>query len=679
MESSAFREQYNAVVKLNSSEGPSRNIFEPKFEARRQVCALIKQIVTAIGGGTEEAPLEAQAQMARCIMLLGNIMIETDEERDGFLRLLEAHRLMLLTVAGSRLRFDWPTVPEEPNVSQANAPSWTVTPLEKEALKLLSDAKLVAADGPEATLRDILVADTHPLSATPPSTSAAAGGEEVPAEGGRGASASLPRRDAAFAKHGGMEFAFEYLESLNALCVFLANDQETRFRLDDARKLLHRAEAAFHDWNTWFSATHVGAALGELLISDDGSLVDKTDAADSSNYELKMTRLSVEGCYTTVVFLLSQVYGQKGDGLHAAKYCHITMARQLKTRQEFSRREWAKNAIMLSVFYDSMRDFGKAIYCLHAGEKVMPTEPASEETRGVVCWGFGRHYLNQLEHYANVLQGQEALVDQGLSRADEWWVDFDILSTPPQATKHVSNFDEARDIFREGQRWLQEAMTYYVMDGSCTDHIKLQQDLANLYKALIPFEGDVERRVAMHGRRIQFFEKVVTELNPQAYLTLIRQLLFDCGDVTTDVVELRLAQRKAEGQSMGKPLSDKKFNEVCHKALDFFEKFCDTFKDRKTQTIPDVIDEDNRVAFFRCLMRMAHVQSRCAAKSPQEEYENLSATIRAYERAVTFASKNKLDASGSEVLNEYQLAKEMVTLLPSKQRDLRAAYGRSTW
>jgi hypothetical protein len=74
-------------------------------------------------------------------------------------------------------------------------------------------------------------------------------------------------------------------------------------------------------------------------------------------------------------------------------------------------------------------------------------------------------------------------------------------------------------------------------------------------------------------------------------------------------------------------------------------------------------------------MRIAHLQSRLWYKTPREEYDGIALTIARYREVLTFADKNLM---GDSVDAEVRLAREMVTLLPNKQRDIQAHYAKSS-
>ena len=56
--------------------------------------------------------------------------------------------------------------------------------------------------------------------------------------------------------------------------------------------------------------------------------------------------------------------------------------------------------------------------------------------------------------------------------------------------KDVNDLEEAKKIFRLGNTQLKKALKVFVLDGFVTDHIKITQNISQLYKYLIFFEND---------------------------------------------------------------------------------------------------------------------------------------------------------------------------------------------
>jgi hypothetical protein len=47
----------------------------------------------------------------------------------------------------------------------------------------------------------------------------------------------------------------------------------------------------------------------------------------------------------------------------------------------------------------------------------------------------------------------------------------------------------------------------------------------------------------MHRRRATLFEPLLAQLNPNVYLVPLRQMMFDIGDVYSDIVDLRVGEK----------------------------------------------------------------------------------------------------------------------------------------
>jgi hypothetical protein len=95
MDTVTFEGAFESICVLNNSEGPSRNVFEPKFAARDQMLKLMETL-TNVWKATPT--LASQAQYCRCLVFVGGNMIDTDEEKEGFSNLLIAYRLVQRTV-----------------------------------------------------------------------------------------------------------------------------------------------------------------------------------------------------------------------------------------------------------------------------------------------------------------------------------------------------------------------------------------------------------------------------------------------------------------------------------------------------------------------------------------------------------------------------------------------------
>ncbi|RHW73642.1 KIF-1 binding protein C terminal [Trypanosoma brucei equiperdum] len=464
-------------------------------------------------------------------------------------------------------------------------------------------------------------------------------------------------------------FATEFLRVHNALGLYFSNRDAT-LRLNDAKQVLHVAEKGYNNWNKWFESLPGSCVMQQVPVKESGGLDRESISTDALT--IYTARYEMDTAFTSTLFFLAQVYSASQMTAMASRYCHRTLYSQLLNKMEFSKKDWATNALHLSAFYSSYYDYGKALHCLSAGRFVMPKENPTEETLGVVAWAHGRFYLHRLQHYADVKRGcasRAPLPDE----LEGWWEDFPLDIPPPEFPPIIETFDDARECFKTATNWFNEALKFYVYDGCCTEHIEIMKDKARLYEVLIHFETGRDRIIAMHQRRVTLLEKFPDDLSFKAYPTLVRQLLFDLGVIHEEVVELRIRQRSdpVEGE---KPLSDKNLNALVRVNQSFYRRFCDTWKDPKSGVVPEVLESESRMPFFRAAMRLAQLQLKFVFKNPREEFENISVAIQMFQKAVDFASANPME---DETEKEVQLSREMIDMLPLKQRDLLRVYNRT--
>lgn len=603
MDPLAFHTALEAIKTLNASEGPSSNIFEPKFEARRQAEQLRDTVVNAY---RDAGALHALAQLCRCLVFIGTTMMEVEEEEDGYTEVRRAYQVA-----------DWYTKGERPPADEVRA----VQPVAPSAF-------LDSADAAAATAQA--------------------------AHDYRGCAESM-------AVH-------------NALGLYLS-----KVDLKQAEKVLNAAEKIYTMWSEWWAGAPAYCTIGSVPLTEDGVL--RTAEIAPEKVDAILLRFYMDSCYTATLFFKAQLYTGLQNTAAASEYCHRTMYYQLLNRQEYSPKSWASNALQLSGFYSSRFAYDKAHHCLQAGQAVMPPSAEPAEARGLVAWAFGRFFLHRLHHYGGLLAGSEPTSGDGdgdaAARQAEAWRDFPGMP-PLQPQPPVTTFDEARECFKQGIRWLQEAQDCRPFETCCTEHIDVARDMVQLYAALQTFEPSRARRIAMMQRQAQLLERFPEELSFNAYPVVVRQLLYDLGSLYEDQMRLRVQQRK-DPKPDDKPLKDKPFNALVRKSLDYYARFCETWRHPTTRVLPDVLEEENRLPFFRALMRQAQVQLCFAYASPKEEYDGIGVSCKAYARAIEFYERNPLPKEvDADAAREVELAREMVKLLPVKQRDLWAAFQRSS-
>lgn len=604
MDAAQFNSSFADIVDLNSSEGPNYNIFEPKFEARRQMQQLLETVANVYKA---EKGWLALRQLCRCLVFIGTTMMEVEEDDDGMIEVRRAYALLRLCAAEA-------------------ADAFPETPLDVDPVPL----------------EDILSAE-EPL---------------------------LLRADLA---HTG---CVEFVRVHNAMGLYLSKTDAAE-RATNARTVLERAEAAYAAWDAQFAARPPAPATHDLPVGDNGRL-DMAGLGDRDAAAC-VQRFEMDSAHTATLFFLAQVHALLQDAAPASRYCHLTMYYQLLCKQEFDRKVWAANALQLSGFYSSSFAYGQAMHCLRAGELIMPAEKPDETTHGLVAWAYGRFHLHRLVRYGSERVSPSPVGPAAAPDFSSYWVDFPVAGLEPAAAEPpFTAFDDARAAFKAGNKALQEALTFHPFQSSCTSHIELVQDVSRLYGALDLFEDDRTRRIAMLHRRMDLIAAFPDQLSFNAYPIVVRQLLYDLGYLCEDIIRLRQEQRRLPGRG-DKPLKDGPFNELVAQAQGYYTRFVETWRLPQTGQIPDALDAESRLPFFRALMRLAHVALCFSFATPKEEYDAIALTMAAYQRAIDFAAINSpIVGEGGELVDkEVSLAQDMVKLLPNKQRDVWVAYQRT--
>ena len=190
----------------------------------------------------------------------------------------------------------------------------------------------------------------------------------------------------------------------------------------------------------------------------------------------------------------------------------------------------------------------------------------------------------------------------------------------------------------------------------------------------------------MQMRRVELLEKFPKELNFDSYTRQVRQLQFDLGDIISDIVDLRHEQRQqyvkdcSEAMKTGAPRkkpphgsNDKALNELVKKGQDFFVAFVDSYRERagpNKGNFPAKFESEALPALLRAKMRIARLEGRYSAPTPEQEYHMVGRMKDKYAECAKFADDTELVKFDQSMRMEVQLAKDMQAVLDGKQRDI---------
>lgn len=239
-------------------------------------------------------------------------------------------------------------------------------------------------------------------------------------------------------------------------------------------------------------------------------------------------------------------------------------------------------------------------------------------------------------------------------------------------TKFVTNFAEAREVFLKVQNWLNKSKSYYVFDDHATDYVEIMGDMSRSFKFLAFFEHDVDRKCKMHKRRLDMLDATLKELNPQFYILLCRQLIFELAEISNEMLDLKL--ELAEERDRGNPNVHQisKINMLAQQGIRYFSMFLDSFKDANNE-MPGKFEKNAVRPICLAHFYIGRLFGKILTGDPRIKMENLQHSLDNYRWIVNYCEAVDPD-SVDLVKSEYEVCKDMVYLYPIKMERLRATF-----
>jgi len=240
-----------------------------------------------------------------------------------------------------------------------------------------------------------------------------------------------------------------------------------------------------------------------------------------------------------------------------------------------------------------------------------------------------------------------------------------------------TTFEAVREIFKLGTRYFMRSLSHFVLDGWVTEHVRILQELSQMYRTLLFWEKDHKRAAAMLSRRSQMLAPLLEQLNPKAYVAFYRQLTFEVAELTQEQYEL-----KADGKfpGSGNRLFDNDDDEVpsacspakllrCNllakKSIEYYNSFIGTYHlDGK---VPDKVDNDDTRVYLTARLNMARLSTKMTGLNTDEQIEWHKKALHEYQRILDYGKRNPgvyEDSIG--MATEMRLCEEMAGMLPTK-------------
>ena len=488
------------------------------------------------------------------------------------------------------------------------------------------------------------------------------------------------------------------IEALNHLGILYSD----RSLLEKSLSLLSRAEKLYIDFKH-----DVGGfpnILYDMFDNDSGDDCNKFISKEKKRED------HFEDTYTHTLYYIAQVHASLQNNSKSAEYCHETLRRQLKSFK-YDPIDWAMNAATLSQYYMINNQFYMARHCL-ASATVILTEEGEPQTKVATSTGDSED-LNALEKlpraWANLyrcfVKYGLALMEVSRSRLlheisddaeatkpddhnadkkceessnlpeDETSVqqkpdvlfDLELTRVENQITdKYLLTFDQARLVFLRLQEWLNKAKEYYTIDEHCSDYIEIIQDNSNLYQQLAFYEMDFQRQCQMHKKRVDLLLNLNKELNPQYFLLVNRQLVYEIAEIYMAMLDLKLAIIE-ESNEPPNAHGRKKINQLTSQSIEQYNAYLDTLKGTDKMMPDKLAEEDERPALVAWFC-MGRLHSKFIEFEPRKRIENIEHSTEYYKKLVDYCN---LHASARDKMKqEFEICAEMVELLPAKIRQI---------
>ncbi|KAK3584584.1 hypothetical protein CHS0354_040286 [Potamilus streckersoni] len=427
-----------------------------------------------------------------------------------------------------------------------------------------------------------------------------------------------------------------------------------------------------------------------------------------------------EDTYTYTTFYIAQVYGKLNETQLSAVYCHETLQRQLSSGK-YDPQEWCLHAATISQYYMTVQNFTMSRHCLACAEVVYQeaeVKYAGAESDDIKeklmqskadiarCWTkYGLAVLEcskaQLmkevestdeeepgsvkrmvevssggDHNADRIgnqNGVDAVHDEESSADKKMEQRFQLETTGFEemvTDMYVKDFAEAREVFLQIQKWINVAKDFYKIDTYCNDYVEIIQDHSAAFKNLAFFELRIDRQCKMHKRRIVMLSAVLKLLNPQFYLLICRQLMFELADTYSAMLDLKVAAMEQEG-SISTSHAVTKINLLTKESIEKYQEYLTSLKGGKSDYPDEFSDMDTRpalVAMF-CIGRLF---SKYIISDIQVRIANMVKSQEAYKFVVDYCERHP--SAAEKVKAELEICKEMVLLMPIKMEKLRQQY-----
>lgn len=414
----------------------------------------------------------------------------------------------------------------------------------------------------------------------------------------------------------------------------------------------------------------------------------------------------LEKLHTLTLFYLAQIYNTLDDKDKFAAYCHKTLSMQL-SQQDIDYIDWALNAATLSQYFIGQDNFPQARYHLAAASHILQKHQDVLEAKGpketseniaaeyetfhhrsadvARCWAkYGitllstskERLLKRVEEEDHCLSDNLNSTAMNSTKSTVELMRFvdiepELEAIASQVTdQYLLDFEDARPVFLNVQKWLDNAKAYYTLDNHASDYAHIVQDISQVFRYLSFYELHEDRQAKMHKRRIDALEAVIRELNPQYYRAICREIWIELGETYSEILNIKIDRLQASDE---KPTVHviTKINHLANGSINHFRSYLDSLETGKSgDGIPKYSDDLLYEALYTHFL-IGRLYNKTITSDLQLRIENTQKSLDAYQFVVNYCDKYPEKTEELKKHEFISLSKEFVGLLPLTLHRLR--------
>ena len=441
-----------------------------------------------------------------------------------------------------------------------------------------------------------------------------------------------------------------HLSVLNALGLLRSSLGE----YDEALSALVSAESLYHEWRRTLNQEPDFLTLGLR----DAFLLPGSQGTRSSKEFQSETQVEKE--YTKTVYYVAQVQEKRGESAVAAKYCSLTLTRQLDSG-DYDPLDWSLNAAVLSQYFANHDAFEAARRLLAlALSQLAKVEPRDDDEllakrRGDVDRILFKYCLMLMDREEEEVQPlKEAPVLPAFSDAEADRLEQEIPVSRP------SDYDSALKVFLFANKRLASALELFTLDEHASDHADCILDQSRAYQLLLRFTSDDSRICKLQKRRVDLLHQLLSQLNPTYFQSHVRRMLFEVAEAYTDMVQ----RKTSAGDASAKPSVAGKINALVAKAIQHYERFVDSFRDAKTGQLPSRFEEEYARPLLVAWFAVGRLHTKRVPSSAAEQSRGWTECESNWRRMLEYVEREADHAA--LVQQECQVAQEMLSLMHAR-------------